>query len=172
MSRKNKESELDRGGRSSVPILEPGIGTRIKAAADAVGSRVDAARAAGISDDMLYRYIREDSLPGFEAIVGLARAAGFSIEWMASGRGPQEQAGVGIQEQAEEYVTNWQKVPPMERARRASAELQEVIDEAGYEPDIAVRQAILTAMFRYGLPREGAADMLEFFRPMDDDKKG
>ena len=52
-----------------------------------MGSRANAARAAGVSEDMLYRYMREDSLPSFAAMVGLAHAAGASLEWLATGTG-------------------------------------------------------------------------------------
>ncbi len=54
-------------------------------AADAIGSRKEAARLAGVSDDMLYRYMREETPPRFEAIVRLAHAAGVSLDWMATG---------------------------------------------------------------------------------------
>lgn len=65
-----------------------GMGARIKAAADAVGSRKRAAQLAGVSDDMLYRYMREETPPRFEAVACLARAAGYSLEWMATDQGP------------------------------------------------------------------------------------
>ena len=35
----------------------------------------------------MYRYMREDSLPSFGAMVGLAHAAGASLEWLATGAG-------------------------------------------------------------------------------------
>lgn len=83
---------INNGGsdqRGNAPEEQPqpaqGIGNRIKAAADAVGSRKEAARLAGVSDDMLYRYMREETPPRFEAIVRLAYAAGMSLDWMASG---------------------------------------------------------------------------------------
>lgn len=55
--------------------------------ADRMDSRASAALAAGVSEDMLYRYLREDSLPSFAAMVGLAHAAGASLEWLATGTG-------------------------------------------------------------------------------------
>lgn len=87
MARKKRESEGENGIGTALPIIAPGIGKRIKAAADAVGSRKKAAQAAGVSDDMLYKYIRETSTPSFAAMVGLARAAGVRLEWLATGEG-------------------------------------------------------------------------------------
>lgn len=86
--RKNGESERGIGNGTPVPILAPGIGTRIKAASGAFGDRKSAADAAGVSTDMLYRYFREESTPSFSAIVGLARGSGYCLEWLATGEGP------------------------------------------------------------------------------------
>lgn len=88
MKGKKTESEQPGINRNSVLILASGIGTRIDAASRKVGTRKNAAIAAGVSDDMLYRYIREQSAPSFEAMVGLAKAAGVSLEWLASGEEP------------------------------------------------------------------------------------
>jgi len=84
-SKRRTESELGRHRRNEVPIFAPGIGTRINAAAKMIGSRAQAAAAAGVSEDMLYRYIREESQPSFSSIVGLGRAACLSLEWFATG---------------------------------------------------------------------------------------
>lgn len=85
MPRKNSRSDQGKDVPAGEPLAHT-IGDRIKAAADAVGSRKEAARIAGVSDDMLYRYMREETPPRFEAIVALAHAAGVSLDWMATGR--------------------------------------------------------------------------------------
>ncbi|WP_198314584.1 helix-turn-helix transcriptional regulator [Chitinibacter sp. GC72] len=72
---------------SSVPILQQEIGTRISATADILGGRKSAAEAAGISEDMLYRYIRGSSKPPLEAMVNLAKAAKIQLDWLATGEG-------------------------------------------------------------------------------------
>lgn len=87
MARKRLESELAMANGTLVPILAPGIGTRIKEAVEAIGTRRAAAAAAGISPDMLYRYMREDSPPSFTAMAGLCRKSGHSLDWMATGEG-------------------------------------------------------------------------------------
>jgi transcriptional regulator with XRE-family HTH domain len=74
--------------RTQGPILAPGIGPRIKAVADILGTRAYAAKAAGVSDDMLYRYIREENPPSFAAMAGLAKAAGVRLDWLAFSEEP------------------------------------------------------------------------------------
>lgn len=87
MSEKAKETERLGVNRKDVPILSSGIGTRIKFAAERVGARKSAAKAAGVSEDMLYRYIREQASPSFAAMSGLALAARVRMEWIATGEG-------------------------------------------------------------------------------------
>lgn len=91
MERKKDESEQQSLSGTGVPVLCPGIGTRIKLAAGRIGSRKSAAYAAGVSEDMLYRYIREKRAPSFGAMAGLTAAAGVSMEWLATGEGQPDQ---------------------------------------------------------------------------------
>lgn len=96
MEAKVLESEGRKGKRKSLPFLAEGIGNRISAAAGRMRTRAEAAKAAGISDDMLYRYIREQSPPSFNAMAGLAKATGVSLEWLATGEPSQ---GTGYSQQ-------------------------------------------------------------------------
>lgn len=72
-----------------VSIPADGIESRIDEVCRRIGGRSAAASVAGVSDDMLRRYIRGDSKPTFEVIANLARAAGVSLDWVASGDGDQ-----------------------------------------------------------------------------------
>lgn len=81
-------TERAKDSEKAGPILAPGIGTRIKTVSEKIGTRAKAALTAGVSDDMLYRYIREESPPSFKAMAGLAAASGYSLDWMATGKGP------------------------------------------------------------------------------------
>ncbi len=101
VTRSHLLSEPPPMNRNAVPILAPGIGTRIKAAADRIGTRANAAAAAGVSDDMLYRYIREESPPSFAAMAGLACAAGVSLEWIATGEPPMRRGELRAEESAD-----------------------------------------------------------------------
>ncbi len=72
----------------SVPSLAPGLGTRIRAAADALGTRENAAKLAGVSADMLQKYFREASTPAFDVAARLCLAAGMNVHWLATGKEP------------------------------------------------------------------------------------
>lgn len=76
------ESELANQNRNPVPILEPGIGTRIGQLADHLGSRRKAAELLGVSADSLQRYIREEHMPPLEVALRLCVLAGESFEWL------------------------------------------------------------------------------------------
>jgi len=106
--------------RTGVRILEPGIGTRINEAASAIGSRAKAAQIAGISDDMLYRYMREESPPRFDVIAALAHASGYSLDWMATGH-EQGAATQGKSEARRETLERAQKSAPQLFRRRDEA---------------------------------------------------
>lgn len=69
--------------RVSVPA--DGIESRIDEACRRIGGRAAAAAVAGVSDDMLRRYVRGDSKPTFDVIAKLAHAAGVSLDWIARG---------------------------------------------------------------------------------------
>lgn len=74
---------------SDVPVRLSGIGTRISACADILGTRKSAASAMGVSVDALQRYIREDNMPAFDAVARLCAAAHVRMEWVATGEGPE-----------------------------------------------------------------------------------
>ncbi len=121
-----------RHGSGDGPGVAQGIGGRIKAAADAIGSRKRAARLAGVSDDMLYRYMREETPPRFEAVVGLAHAAGFSLEWMATGHPP----ALAAAEPAAQYG-----LPPERWASERLPQIQSMLDAEAALPLPAERFA-------------------------------
>ena len=74
----------------SVPIPAPGIGTRIAALSDLIGTREATAKAMGVSSAALQRYIREENTPPFDAAARLCRAAGARMEWLASAQEPRQ----------------------------------------------------------------------------------
>lgn len=68
------------------------LGARIEVAIDLVGGPGLAAHACGVSVSTLRRYARGEVAAPFVAMVGLARASGVSLEWLATGQGPIERA--------------------------------------------------------------------------------
>ena len=63
------------------------LGTRIDAISKCLGTRENAAYIAGLSVDQLVSYIKGRSKPGFLPLARLARATGFSLDWLATGKG-------------------------------------------------------------------------------------
>lgn len=81
-------------GKTQDPTSYSGLGGRIKKLADFLGGKKEMARLASVSEVQIYRYINEENLPNVNIVVILARAAGVSIEWLATGVGPMAQAAV------------------------------------------------------------------------------
>lgn len=64
------------------------LATRVAAIIDSFSSRKSAAEAAGVSEDVVYDYVKARALPPLPALVNWAKATGFSLDWLATGQGP------------------------------------------------------------------------------------
>lgn len=145
--RKNGKMKPANTKRNSVSFLSAGIGTRIDAAARAIGTRVQAAKAAGISDDMLYRYIREESPPSFSAMAGLAKQANVSLNWMAWGEGSKEW---NVRESTRSYGNNeGQGNIDQDLLQDVIEILEELQERHGTRWEPAVMAEITTAVYDY-----------------------
>ncbi len=84
---KLKQPNKDEKGVSS---LKKELSTRINAVCDVLGTKKYAASVAGVSEDMMHRYIRKDggSRPPFIPLALLCKEAGVSLDWLATGEGP------------------------------------------------------------------------------------
>ncbi len=65
-----------------------GLGDRISKIADLVGGKKNLARAIGISESQLYRYIGGDSQPTVEPLAAIARSGQVHLDWLVLGEGP------------------------------------------------------------------------------------
>lgn len=72
----------------SISFHADGMETRVDDACRLIGSRAAAAAAAGVSPQMLSRYIKGEAIPSFKVMVKLAQAANVSLDWIATGQGP------------------------------------------------------------------------------------
>jgi len=90
MATQNNESEQGTENRNAVPILTRGIGTRISAISDRFPDKKTLAQAAGLSESQLYRMMGEHNAPKLAPIAAIAKSAGVSLEWLATGEGPME----------------------------------------------------------------------------------
>ncbi|MGB1111179.1 MAG: helix-turn-helix domain-containing protein [Gammaproteobacteria bacterium] len=66
------------------------LGQRLRELADRVGGKKEMARLGGISEVQIYRYINGENVPSIRAIARLAEAADVSLNWLATGEGPQD----------------------------------------------------------------------------------
>lgn len=71
----------------AIPII-PGLGIRIAKIADLVGGKKNLAKAIGISESQLYRYISGDSHPTVEPLAAIARCGSVRLDWLVLGEGP------------------------------------------------------------------------------------
>lgn len=81
------KSDAQEANTTQCPIPLQGIGRRIAAVVEAVGTRKFAAELMGVSTDALQRYIRDENKPTLEAVARLCLAANVSLEWVVTGNG-------------------------------------------------------------------------------------
>lgn len=73
------------GEKHDHPSFDHELGPRIDVVCRRIGSRSDAARAAGVTTAQLQRIMNRSSSPSLAVITNLAKESGASIEWIASG---------------------------------------------------------------------------------------
>ena len=96
------------------------------------GSVADLARAVGVSDNAIYKWVSGRGQPSMLSLVHLARAARVSIEWLATGH--DSSRGETTKEQADEYV------PPVRNPARASisrgsAQSRQIVDYLAFKEE-------------------------------------
>lgn len=67
--------------------LETEFRRRLRLIMQQFGSVADLAKAVGVSDNAIYKWVSGRGQPGMTSLVSLARAAGVSVEWLATGQG-------------------------------------------------------------------------------------
>ena len=109
--------------------MERSFQDRIAEAARLAGGAQSLADKAGLSRRVVGKYLAGKSDPSRERLVRIADAAGVSIEWLASGRGPMVRGAIGAANEATTPVENiplersitwlrewWARASPDERA--------------------------------------------------------
>ena len=79
---------LEDEARATVPGWSPEVGTRLSTLFDAVGGLAGAGRISGLSSDALANWRDGKARPALYPLVALCRAAGMSLEWLATGAAP------------------------------------------------------------------------------------
>src|SRR5277367_2850740 len=79
---------LSHSGRiMSTTVVDEEFRRRLRLIMQQFGSVADLARSVGVSDNAIYKWVSGRGQPGMISLVNLAKAAGVSVEWLATGRG-------------------------------------------------------------------------------------
>src|SRR5579864_6603931 len=70
----------------STTVVDQEFHRRLRLIMQQFGSVADLARAVGVSDNAIYKWVSGRGQPGMISLVNLARAARVSIEWLATGQ--------------------------------------------------------------------------------------
>jgi len=70
---------------SSAPGVDEAFRRRLRLIMQQFASVADLARAIGVSDNAIYKWVSGRGQPGVASVVQLARAANVSVEWLATG---------------------------------------------------------------------------------------
>lgn len=141
-------------GRCGVPV---GLGTRISEAAQAIGGQKRLSELSGISESQLYRYINGTGQPTTSRLVSIAEATGFSIGWLATGKGPKHDEQLpGLHrpvlfDSPEDLGDDYILIPLYDQAASAGSgalalDLEQ--DGGGVRPSAETRLAFLKAWLR------------------------
>jgi len=71
----------------STTVVDEEFRRRLRLIMQQFGSVADLARSVGVSDNAIYKWVSGRGQPGMISLVNLAKAAGVSVEWLATGRG-------------------------------------------------------------------------------------
>jgi phage repressor protein C with HTH and peptisase S24 domain len=90
----------------STTVVDDEFRQRLRLIMQQFGSIADLALAVGVSDNAVYKWISGRGQPSMVSLVNLAKAAGVSVEWLATGRGPvaNAKADVHSASEASEFI--------------------------------------------------------------------
>jgi phage repressor protein C with HTH and peptisase S24 domain len=114
----------------STTIVDEEFGTRLRLIMQQFGSVADLARAVGVSDNAIYKWVTGRGKPGMLSLVNLAKAAGVSVEWLATGKGQ------SLKGRSEHGVAPAAKpaTPPATRGAAGDA-VSHAVDYLDFKPD-------------------------------------
>ncbi|MAP35668.1 MAG: hypothetical protein CME75_07845 [Halomonas sp.] len=132
-----RESESEKKDASLVLNPEKGIGTRISEISEVLGGRKKAAKAAGVALSTFHRWLAGDSVPALDSIARLAKEAGVSLDWIATGEGamlPNKNSAEASNAPSDEFVYVTQMAGSNGVINRVHAFRADWLKEQGLEP--------------------------------------
>ena len=99
------------------------------------GSVADLARAVGVSDNAIYKWVSGRGQPSMMSLVNLSKAAGVSVEWLATGRGAPTKSRIENQLAQPAVVASGSRNSAQTANDRSVAQNQQVVDYLSFRPD-------------------------------------
>src|SRR5579863_8486946 len=120
----------------STTLVDEEFRRRLRLIMQQLGSVADLARAVGVSDNAIYKWVSGRGQPSMMSLVNLSKAAGVSVEWLATGRGAPSK-GKGEIHTSEPAV---EAVPlPRNSLRTANGRIaiqnRQIVDYVSFQPE-------------------------------------
>jgi phage repressor protein C with HTH and peptisase S24 domain len=119
----------------STTLVDEEFRRRLRLIMQQFGSVADLARAVGVSDNAIYKWVSGRGQPSMMSLVNLSKAAGVSVEWLATGRGAPTKARSEVQ--PTEVSDGGGAARPVLRlpVGRAAIQNQQIVDYLSFRPD-------------------------------------
>jgi phage repressor protein C with HTH and peptisase S24 domain len=119
----------------STTLVDEEFRQRLRLIMQQFGSVADLARAVGVSDNAIYKWVSGRGQPSMMSLVNLSKAAGVSVEWLATGRGaPTKAKG---ESRAQELVEVAPLARPLLRTAngRGTIENPQIVDYVSFQTE-------------------------------------
>jgi phage repressor protein C with HTH and peptisase S24 domain len=117
----------------STTLVDEEFRRRLRLIMQQFGSVADLARAVGVSDNAIYKWVSGRGQPSMMSLVNLSKAAGVSVEWLATGRGAPSKAK-GEHHVAEPAATTSRGSQQI-AVERGVPQNQQIVDYLSFRPD-------------------------------------
>jgi phage repressor protein C with HTH and peptisase S24 domain len=117
----------------STTLVDEEFRRRLRLIMQQFGSVADLARAVGVSDNAIYKWVSGRGQPSMMSLVNLSKAAGVSVEWLATGRGAPSKAKAE-HHLAEPTATSSRGAQPI-AVERGVPQNQQIVDYLSFRPD-------------------------------------
>jgi phage repressor protein C with HTH and peptisase S24 domain len=119
----------------STTVVDEEFGTRLRLIMQQFGSVADLARAVGVSDNAIYKWVTGRGNPGMLSLVNLAKAAGVSVEWLATGRGQPLKARPEVRLEPSANLAKPPTVSPRRPGNKAGLSSPQLVDYLNFKPE-------------------------------------
>ena len=119
----------------STTLVDEEFRRRLRLIMQQFGSVADLARAVGVSDNAIYKWVSGRGQPSMMSLVNLSKAAGVSVEWLATGR------GAPTKFKSEIHASEAAGIAPMTRHSlratngRLGLQNQQIVDYVSFQPE-------------------------------------